>query len=108
MVLSGLVKARQLRWLDHQLRCPKSDLVPQFCLWEPSQGKRRPGGKQTTYRENIVGVFSQEYPPTEAGDSTGSSNNNNKNFISARYNLYIVLKQNFHKLEIGEHTPLKK
>lgn len=64
--LSGLVQARQLRWLGHQLRRPTSDLVQQFCLWEPSQGKRRPGGKRTTYREYIASVFSQEHPPTEA------------------------------------------
>ena len=64
--LSGLVQARQLRWLGHQLRRPTSDLVQQYCFWEPSQGKRRPGGKRTTYREYIASVFSQEHPPTEA------------------------------------------
>ena len=55
--LSGLVQARQLRWLSHQLRRPTSDLVQQFCLWEPSQEKQRPGGKRTTYREYIASVF---------------------------------------------------
>ena len=50
----------------HQLRRPTSDLVQQFCLLEPSQGKRRTGGKRTTYREYIASVFSQEHPPTEA------------------------------------------
>ena len=42
---------------------PTSDVVQQFCLWEPSQGKRRPGGKRTTYWEYIASVFSQEHPP---------------------------------------------
>ena len=65
--LSGLVQARQLLWLGHQLRRPTFDLVQQFCLWKPSQGKQRPGGKWTTYREYIASVFSQEHPPTEAG-----------------------------------------
>ena len=64
--LSGLVQAHQLRWLGHQLQRPTSDLVQQFCLWEPSQGKRRPGRKQTTYREYNASMLSQEYPPIEA------------------------------------------
>ena len=52
--LSATIHQRQLRWLDHVLRKPLDELIPQYALYQPLHGKRRRGRPQLLYPQYIA------------------------------------------------------
>ena len=47
------VTKTQLSFLGHSIRRNKDDLIPQYCLDVPAQGRSRRGRQKTTYEQHI-------------------------------------------------------
>ena len=52
--LSDTIHQRKLRWLGHALRKPDDELISQYALYQPTQGKRKQGRPALLYPQYIA------------------------------------------------------